>query len=894
MKKELPIAYTPKDHEDQIYQAWEESGKFNPDNYDLDENSGYFSMVLPPPNVTGVLHLGHASTIAYEDLMIRYNRLLGKRTVWIPGTDHASIATQTKVEKVVLEKEGKTRHDYGREEFLKKVEEFAAASKATIQNQVRRMGASCDWSREKYTLDADVSDGVREVFVRMYRDGLIYRGDRIVNWCPKDLSTLADDEVNYVTQNAKLYTFKYSKDFPSSISTTRPETKLADTGVAVHPTDERYKEFVGKTYEVDFAGGVKLKIKVFADHRVDSAFGTGAVGVTPAHSAIDWQFAQEHDLPIIKLIKEDGLINENGGEFSGLTVAEARKGVVAWLKENELLEDEKDISNNLSVCYRCDTPIEPLPSLQWFINVNKKVKFPDGQEESIKERCIRVVREGKIKFIPERFTKTYFDWMENLRDWCISRQIWFGHRVPVWYKGDEIFVGHEEPQGDGPASAEATAGEGWVMDSDTLDTWFSSGMWTFTTLGWPLNVRQDTVAEHYLEKNDLERFHPTSVLETGYDIIFFWVARMIIMTEYALGEVPFETVYLHGMVRDEKGQKMSKSKGNSIDPLDMIAKFGTDALRLALVIGSTPGNDIKISEPKIEGNRNFVNKLYNISRYIFMTVDEVHRVDHEPEAKTLADEWILNELRKVSFEVTKKLENYEFSQAGETLRAFTWDTLADWYLEIAKIEGGKDEMLLYILERILILWHPFIPYVTEHIWESYNTGEFLMTQRWPIIIPEDIKEVEFDLIQQVITTIRNLRSENKIEPVLKLNCLIVSQYDKQIKKQEEIIKRLGRLENLEIVEQVKDRPKQSAGGVFGEGNMIYLLLEGIIDVEKEMARLEKEIDKTYKEMMAVSVRLDNEAFVKTAPVEIVEAAKAQFSQAQDKLEKLKTQLESLK
>ncbi len=880
--KELPKAYDPQQHEDRLYEAWEESGKFNPDNYYLDENSGTFTIMMPPPNATGVLHVGHASMLAYQDLMIRYQRMQGKRTLWLPGTDHASIATQNKVEKVIFDQEGKTRHELGREELLKRIDAFVEDSRSTIRTQVRKMGASCDWSRERFTLDEGMSDAVQETFIRMYNDGLIYRGDRVVNWCPRCQSTLADDEVNHKDTSAKLYTFKYGADFPFAISTTRPETKLADTAVAVHPADERYASYIGKVFEVPFAGGVTLKIKVVGDHHVDKDFGTGALGVTPAHSMVDYQMALAHDLDIIKLINEEGRITEAGGAFAGLTTLEARKQVVAWLREQELMIEEQDMPQSLAICYRCDQTVEPIPSLQWFVDVDKKIKFPDGQQQTLKERALEVVRAKQITFVPERFEKTYTDWMENLHNWCISRQIWYGHRIPVWYRGDDIVAAKAQPEG-----------EGWVQDTDTLDTWFSSGQWTFATLGWPGNVKQDTVAERYEEKNDLERFHPTDVLETGYDIIFFWVARMILMSTYTLGEVPFKTVYLHGLVRDEQGRKMSKSLGNVIDPLDVIPKYGTDALRLSLIIGSTPGADLKMSEAKIEGYRNFVNKLYNIARFIFQSVNEVHRVTERPAAQTLADEWILNELDKVIVDVSRHVEEYQFSLAGERLRDFTWNTLADWYIEIAKIEGGKDEILLYILEKVLVLWHPFTPFVTEYLWSYFGDDEFLMTQRWPRVIAEDIREVPFDAIMQAVATIRTMRGENKLDPVLKLNAMIVSADDRQFAEQAEIIKRLGRLEELTIVESIDERPKQSAASVFGEGTTVYLLLEGLIDVAKETARLEKEIDETYKQLTQANAKLENKNFVQGAPQEVVEQVKQQFSQAEHKLAVLKEQLETL-
>lgn len=891
-KRDLPKAYDAQVHEDALYSAWESSGKFNPDNYAVDENSGTFTIMMPPPNATGILHLGHASMLAYQDVMVRYNRMLGKRTLWLPGTDHASIATQTKVEKVLLEEEGKTRHQLGREAFLDRVDAFVESSRNTIRTQMKKMGSSCDWSRERFTLDEGLSESVREIFMRMYHDDIMYRGYRVVNWCPRCQSTLADDEVEHTTGSAKLYTFKYGHDFPFAISTTRPETKLADTAVAVHPSDERYAQYIGKTFEVPFAGGVTLTLRVIGDHHVDKDFGTGALGVTPAHSMVDYQMAQQHGLPMITLIDQDGRITEQGGEYQGLTTVEARKKIAQWLRDEGLMLEEQDVAQSLSICYRCDHAIEPLPSLQWFVRVDAPITFPDGKKETLKERALRVVREGQIKIIPERFEKTYFDWMENLHDWCVSRQIWYGHRIPVWYRpsqqgGDEVYVGTVAPEG-----------SGWTQDPDTLDTWFSSGQWTFATLGWPKAVKQDTVAERYEEKNDFERFHPTDVLETGYDIVFFWVARMILMTTYATGEIPFKTVYLHGMVRDEQGRKMSKSLGNSIDPLEIIPQYGTDALRMSMIIGSAPGQDLKLSEKKIEGYRNFVNKLYNIARFIIDPLEEVYRVQERPEAQTLADQWILNELDKVTLEVTAKLEKYQFSLAGEVLRDFTWNVLADWYIEITKIESvdapeSKTDMLLYILERVLKLWHPFMPFVTEHIWTFFNQDEFLMTQRWPQVVETEITEVPFDRIMQAVSHIRTMRGENKLDPALKLNALIVSQYDKQFKEQEAIIKRLARLEELTVVESLDARPAQSAVAVFGEGDMVYLLLEGLIDVEKEKARLEKEIDATYRVAETASKKLDTRSFVQGAPQEIVEQVKEAYAQAQDRLEKLKTQLESL-
>jgi valyl-tRNA synthetase len=871
--KELPKAYIPTEHEDRMYEAWEASGACNPDTLDVAKNAPSFTIMMPPPNATGVLHLGHASMLAYEDLMIRYQRLQGKRALYVPGTDHASIATQNVVEKMIFEKEGKTRHEVGREDLLSQIDAFVEAKQDTIKNQIRKMGASCDWSRERFTLDERMAHAVRETFVKMYKDGLIYRGDRVVNWCPRCKSTLADDEVDHKDTSAQFYTFKYSQDFPFAISTTRPETKLADTAVAVHPSDERYKEYIGQTFEIPFAGGTHLTIKVIGDHHVDKDFGTGALGVTPAHSMVDYQMAVQQNLPIIKLIDEDGMINENGGEFAGLTTLEARKKVVEYLRDNNLMIEEKDIAQSLSLCYRCGSTIEPIPSLQWFVNVSKKVRFPGAlKKESLKERSLKVVRKGQISFVPERFEKTYTDWIENLNDWCISRQIWYGHQIPVWYRGDDMYVGVSAPQG-----------EGWVQETDTLDTWFSSGQWTFAALGF------------YEGHTDYKNFHPTQVLETGYDIISFWVARMILMTTYVTGDIPFETVYLHGLIRDEQGQKMSKSKGNGIDPLDMIEKYGADALRMSLIVGATPGNDMRLGEAKIEGYRNFVNKLYNVARFIFTSVDEVQRVSKRPQTVTRADEWILNELDKITLEVSDKIEKYQFSAAGENLRMFTWDVLADWYIEIAKVEENtKDEILLYILERLLVLWHPFVPYVTEYLWSFFGEDQLLMTHTWPQVKTSDIKEIAFDEVIEAVRTIRTMRGENKIDPAVYLNARLVVRDVMKFESEKPVIQKLARLENLDIVADLVERPVASAASVFGEGNTVYLLLEGLIDIEKETARLEKEIEQTHKLLRGAEGKLANKNFVESAPADVVAGVKESYELNKEKLAKLQGQLDSMR
>ncbi len=935
--------YNPKDIEDGIYREWEKSGFFNPDKVKGQKSriKDYrkrqaFSMVMPPPNVTGTLHIGHAVVLTLEDIMVRYHRMMGDDTLWLPGTDHAAIATQTKVEKLLKEKEGKSRHDLGRVEFLKRVEEFTAESKATIHKQIRKMGSSCDWSREAYTLDKVRSRAVREVFKKMYDDGLIYRGLRIVNWCPRCASTLADDEVEYKEQEANLYTFKYSKNFPVSISTTRPETKLGDTAVAVNPADKRYKNLLGKEFDVDFVGQ-PLHLKIIADRGIDMNFGTGAVGVTPAHSFIDYEMAQKNKLKIIQVINEEGRI-VNAPQYQGLIATESRQKIVAKLASQGLLEKEEIIKNNLSVCYRCGASIEPLPSKQWFISVSAKFKVQSskikgikkGQAVSLKDLAITAVKNGQIKIFPERFNKVYFEWMKNLRDWCISRQIWFGHRLPVWYKqksearnskstpmfspysptsrgigGDrggqnpkskldeEIYIGIESPKG-----------SDWVQDPDTLDTWFSSGLWTFSTLLDKDFEKYKNFGKWLQKSPDLKRFHPTSVMETGYDILFFWVARMILMTTYVLGEIPFKTVYLHGLVRDEKGRKMSKSLGNVIDPLTVAEKYGTDAVRLSLVLGAAAGNDLTLSEEKIAGFRNFTNKLWNIGRYVLsQTEEQKNRETKEQKVSKffgssvsrLCERWILSRLNSVIAEVTEDLENFRFSQAGEKLRSFTWDEFADWYIEISKVEKNFQQ-LSTINQQLLKLWHPFMPFVTEKLWEAAGGAKFLMIADWPIASKKLINKKagkDFALIQEIIRIIRNLRAEFKIDPALFVKVAINAGAKKPLLgKEVAIIKHLARLESVKIVKS-GEKPERSISAVYG-GCEIYLILEGLVDFEKEKERIQKELDAAKNYLAGLENKLKNKDFISRAPKEIVGGEKLKLKETQEKIRKLKDYFAGLK
>jgi valyl-tRNA synthetase len=892
MNNELDKQYNPADYEDAINKEWEDSGFYNPDNLKLPADAPAYTIVLPPPNVTDKLHVGHGCIVAIEDLLIRYNRMNGYRALWIPGTDHAAIATQNVVEKRLFKATGKTRQDLGREKFLTEVDKFAGETQKTILNQVRKMGASLDWSRLAFTLDETRGKAVKKMFVDMYNDGVIYRGERVINWCPRCKSTLADDEVEHKEQNAKLYTFKYSADFPFAISTTRPETKLGDTAVAVNPKDERYAKYIGQTFNIDFVG-VPLKIKIIADRNVEMNFGTGALGVTPAHSMVDYQMAQKNDLPMIKVIDEDAKIHPGFGEYSGLSAVEAREKVVENLRAAGLLEKEEEMQNNLSVCYRCDTGVEPLPSKQWFVDVDKKLEKLGGK--SLKEISLQAATSGEIKFTPERFQAQYENWMNNLHDWCVSRQIWFGHRIPAWYKtikneelkiknsiGDkEIYVGENAP-----------AGDDWIQDEDTLDTWFSSGMWTFSTLGWPDNFKNG------VKSGDLAKFHPTAVLETGFEILTLWVSRMILMSYYALGEKPFSDVYLHGMILDDKGKKMSKSKGNGIDPLDVIAKYGTDALRLALLIGNTPGNNARLSMEKVEAQRNFVNKLWNISRFILGELKiQNEKLKINEEELTGAENWILGKLNNLIGETKKDIEAFAFSQAGEKLIDFVWNDFADWYLEASKFEESenKQTILLYTLRTILKLGHPFMPFVTEVIWKKFNDS-MLMVEKYPDVGTQNLaflpQQNGFELAKNIILAIRNARAENKVEPARKVEAIIYAGKNLDAVKQNEILIKSLKTGISDL--KISEKGEKISGAIYAAVGEIEIYLLGAVDSEKEKIRLEKEITNLENFVKALNGKLSNQEFVGKAPEKVVNIEKEKLTKAEMELNKLKTQLSALK
>ena len=880
MNKELPKAYEPQKYEDDIYKNWEESGLFNPDvcieKGVTKADAEPFSIVLPPPNVTGTLHIGHAVMLAVEDVIVRYHRMKGDRTLWVPGTDHAAIATQEKVERILWDEEKKTRHDLGRETFLKKVEDFAQNSHDRIVNQAKKMGTSLDWSREYYSLDDARNLAVRKAFTKMYNEGLIYRGDRIVNWDPKMQSNVSNIEVVRKEGKAPFYYFQYG---PFVIGTARPETKFGDKYVVMHPDDERYADYKhGNTFECEWING-PITATIIKDEAVDPEFGTGVMTITPWHDATDFHMAERHNLDKEQVIDLDGNLMEIAGEFAGMNILEARPKIVEKLKGKGLLvKIDEDYVHAKATNSRGGGLIEPQIMKQWWVDVKKKFKIlnskidgiKNGQEVSLQELLQHVVREKNIEILPERFEKNYFNWVDNLLDWCLSRQIWYGHRVPAWYRGDDVYVGVEAPEGDG-----------WEQDSDTLDTWFSAGMFSFSPLG---GVDEET--------DDLKTYHPTSVLETGYDILTFWVIRMIMMTTYLREEIPFKTVYLHGLVRDEQGRKMSKSLDNIIDPLDVSEQFGTDAVRLSLIIGSSPGNDSRLSVEKIAGYRNFTNKLWNIARFMLMNISEPKKDIERPTPQTLSDTWILDQLDCVVKSITNNIEQFAFSPAGEDLRDFTWNDLADWYLEIAKVEGDKSDILNYILNTILKLWHPYMPFVTEAVWkEVYGEDEMLMVEKWPAYAKASAgkPESDFEMVKQIVVGIRSLRSEYNIPPVKKLN-IAVNGGEKQILIEEsiEIIKALARVENIEFVSEKPD----GAVGFVESGIEVFIDLAGSVDTEKEKERLAKEIDNVEPYVVSLEKKLAGD-FAKKAPEAVVEAEKKKFAEAKEKLEKLKEQLSAL-
>ncbi|MFA5829736.1 MAG: valine--tRNA ligase [Candidatus Gracilibacteria bacterium] len=878
--KQIEKTYEAKNFEDNIYQQWEKSGLFTPK---IVTGKKPFTISMPPPNATGTLHLGHAIMLAVEDILVRYKRMQGFPTLWVPGTDHAGIATQNKVEKIIAE-EGLTRHSLGREAFLKRVHEFVAGSQSTIRKQMRKMGTSCDWTRERYTLDDGLSKAVREIFTRMYNDGLIYRGKRIVNWCVRCSSTLADDEVNFKEEKSKFYYFKYG---PVVIGTARPETKFLDKVIVAHPDDKRYKKYFDKEMTVPWIKG-DIKAQFIADKSADQEFGTGAMTITPAHDFIDFEIAQKHKLEIVQIIDQNGNFTDVvGPEFAGKNARDSREAIVKILAEKGLLERvDENYVHNLSVCYRCGSPVEPLISEQWFIDVSKPVIKEGGKLISLKQKAAEAVKDGKIEIIPDRFNKIYFHWLNNLRDWCISRQIWFGHQIPVWYCQEKAESKCSQPivQTEAPTKCPHCGSAKITRDPDTLDTWFSSGLWTFSTLGWPEKTKE------------LEYFHPTSVLETGYDILFFWVARMVLMTTYALHEIPFEKVYLHGLVRDKEGRKMSKSLGNGIDPLDMIEKFGTDSVRLSLVIGTSPGNDFRLYEEKIAGYRNFVNKIWNGARFALMNLPE----NYEPKEfnkksiNSLADKWIVSKLQKLIKEVTEDLDNFRLSEAGTKIYDFTWSQYCDWYLEVSKGQMNAD-VLIYVLKTLLQLLHPFVPFVTEVLWEHLGEKKLLLGEDWPKLdktLMFEKEEKEFEVVQSLITAIRSIRAEAGIEPVKKLNVIIYGgKYTNIIEQKQEALIRMARLEKLTL--EQKGEKIEHAIWKYVDGVDLYIPMKDIFDIGKEKQKVQKKLQEADQKIKSLEAKLSNPGFLQKARPEIVAKEKEIFADLKNELDALEKKLKEL-
>ena len=882
----LDKAYDPKAVEDRIYKMWEDSGAFVADASSKKEP---FTISLPPPNATGQLHLGHAVMLALQDTFIRFARMNGKEALWVPGTDHAAIATESVVIKK-LQKEGikDPRKELGREKLLEKIAEFVEGSQNTIRSQMRKMGASCDWSRERYTFEPSLNRLVNEVFAKMYEDGLIYRGHRIVNWDPKLQTTVSDDELEYKEETIPFFTFKYG---PFEIGTSRPETKFGDKYVVMHPADERYAQYKhGDTFEAEWING-PVRATVIKDESIDPAFGTGVMTITPWHDHVDFGIAERHGLEKEQVIDESGKLLPSAGEFAGMHIDDARPLIVEKLQKKGLVTAVKeDYVHNKAVNSRGGGTIEPQIKLQWFVDVNKPVVDWKKKKMSLKEVMHDVVHHGDVTIIPDRFTKTYFHWIDNLRDWCISRQIWWGHRIPVWYRGEETYVGAKAPDG-----------EGWTQDHDTLDTWFSSALWTWSTLVDP-KLTDDyslSIGDMLRQSPDFQKFHPTSVMETGYDLLFFWVARMILMTTYATGEVPFEVVYFHGLIRTKDGKKMSKSDPSTmIDPLDIIPKYGADALRLSMIVGQSPGADAKLYDEKIAGYRNFVNKLWNACRFILLECEKAGidpRAVDDVEAKSLADKALTQELGALIGDVTKGIEEYRLSETGERLYAFTWDFLCDWYLELSKGEPNP-ALLVETMRNLLTLLHPYCPFVTEELWAQFGAADAgpLIRQEWPKAFDGGLQKERADLqrVIDVVTTLRQIRAENEVEPGKELTVTIVTDAHLDVlESQAEHVKRLAKVASLTF-ETTKPELKNVASA-FLPGIEIHMSLEGLFDAEKAKASLGKERESLGKFVAGIEAKLGNEQFVARAPAAVIDEQKAKLAEAKEKLAKIEERLKGL-
>ena len=872
--KELPKVYEPQQVESSIYEMWMENDCFKA-NPDPDKKP--YSIVMPPPNVTGQLHMGHALDATLQDILTRYKRMQGYSALWLPGTDHAGIATQIKVEEELRVNEGKTRYDLGREKFLERVWAWKEKYGNRIVQQQKKLGVSCDWSRSRFTMDEGCSKAVREAFCEMYEKGLIYKGSRIINWCPHCLTALSDAEVEYTDKPGHLWYIRYPLADGSGdivVATTRPETMMGDTGVAVNPEDEKFKHLIGKTCILPI---MNREIPIVGDEYCEIGFGTGAVKMTPAHDPNDFEVGLRHNLEVIRVLNDDGTVNENGGKYCGMDRYECRKAIVADLEAEGYLVKTEPYSHNVGTCYRCHNDVEPLISAQWFVKM-----------KPLAEEAIRVIKDGTIKFVPERFSKTYLNWMENVHDWCISRQLWWGHQIPAWYCDA---CGHINVSREDPTKCEKCGCTHLTREEDVLDTWFSSGLWPFSTLGWP-----------DLDSEDLKYWYPTTDMVTGYDIIFFWVARMVVSGMEQMKKEPFKTVFIHGLVRDDKGRKMSKSLGNGIDPLEMAEKYGADALRFNLITGNSPGNDMRFYVEKCEAMRNFANKIWNASRYVLMNLTIGEPGLPAIEDLEQEDKWVLSKLNTLIREVTANLDAYEIGVASSKVYDFIWDTYCDWYIELTKTrlysENEKSKLaaqkvLVYVLDQTLRLLHPFMPFITEEIWQAIpHAGKFLISAEWPVYREEfafGAEEAAMEQIIEAITALRARRAEMNVPMSRKVNLTIAASQPEVFEAGKAFFLRLAGAEDVKVCGMEAAEAASGDDGlveVTTHAARLFMPLAELVDFEKELARIAKEKENCLKQIAMFESKLSNEAFVSRAPEKVVNDQKEKLAKNQALLAQL--------
>ncbi|MCQ2405387.1 MAG: valine--tRNA ligase [Clostridia bacterium] len=859
MERELAKTYDPREVENRIYDFWESNGYFHAE---VNKDKKPYTIVMPPPNITGQLHMGHALDNTLQDILIRWRRMQGYEALWMPGTDHASIATEAKIVEA-MRKEGLTKDDLGRDKFLERAWDWRAQYGSRIVSQLRKMGSSCDWERERFTMDEGCSKAVREVFVRLYEEGKIYRGERIINWCPHCLTSISDAEVEFEEKDAFFYHLRYPMADGNGyleLATTRPETLLGDTAVAVHPDDERYKAIVGKNVILPI---VNKEIPIVADEYVEMDFGTGVVKITPAHDPNDFEVGLRHNLEVITVTTEDGFMNELAGKYEGMSILDCRKAIMEDLEAGGYVVKIEPMKHNVGQCYRCHTTVEPRVSLQWFVKMDELAK-----------PAIEAVKSGQTKFVPERFEKVYFHWLENIRDWCISRQLWWGHRIPAWYCPEcgETIVSREDP-----TVCPHCGCDHLHQDEDTLDTWFSSALWPFSTMGWP-----DKTPEY-------DYFYPTHTMVTGYDIIFFWVVRMMFSGLAYTGKAPFNTVFIHGLVRDSKGRKMSKSLGNGIDPLEIIEEYGADALRFMLATGNSPGNDMRFMQEKVESSRNFANKIWNAARFIRMNLGDKTELSL-PDTLTLEDKWILSKLNTLTQAVTDNLEKFELGMAVQKLYDFIWDDFCDWYIELCKnrLQGEDKEnvcrVLVYVMTNMLKLLHPFMPFITEEIWQSLpHTGDTLMRSDWPThdkALAFTAEEKEMERLMEAIRAIRNRRAEMNVPPSKKTELFIETAFADTFKTGAAFMNRLAFATDVNVGESFD---VAGAVSIVTPDATIKIPLAELVDTEQEKKRLQKEMDNVKKQLDGVNARLANPAFTDKAPEAVVNGAREQAARLQEKL-----------